>query len=196
MTETRKFNRPSWDWSGMEPDKPVTFTIMFDRNEKDDGVKQNEETGELREWHRMVCKVNGADHTVFSQNDQMYDDWMTLDLNHKGQEFTVTKKAVWNKETKKFKTIYEIQSEGTVLEKAKPEPPESTSPKSTLPSLGNHEKLSFEEVALPIWSTVWEYCFEGTEEPSLELRPQFRLEIVKACSTMVNTAVIQNGGKR
>jgi len=194
MTE-KKFNRPSWDWSGMEPEKPVTFTIVFDRNEKDDGAKTDEE-GEIREWHKMVCKVNGADHTVFSQNDQMYDDWMTLDLNHKGQEFSVIKEAVWNKITKRLKTKYVIQSEGTVLEKAKLELPENTLPNPTLTPLGNPEKLSFEEVALPIWATVWEYCFEGTEEPSPDLRPQFRLEIVKASSSMVNTAVIQNGGRK
>ncbi len=190
MPEAKKFNRPSWDWSAMEPDKPVTFTIVFDRNEKDDGETRDSETGEPRSWHKMVCKVNGADHTVFSQTDQMYDDWMTLDLNHKGQEFTVVKKAVWNKDTKKFKTTYEIRSEGTVLGKDKSESPEQKPKEPELPlPLKNGETNSFKEVFLGTVNEV--YSFLVGDLDSRDMNDDQRIKLkdrsVELSTTMVNT---------
>lgn len=204
MAEQKKFNRPSWDWAGMEPDKPVTFTIVFDRNEKDDGETRDGETGEPRSWHKMVCKVNGADHTVFSQTDQMYDDWMTLDLNHKGQEFTVTKKAVWNKDTKKFKTTYEIQAGGTVIGKPKTneplkpgsvqtkfepiEPPDYNEPLSPK----NGESKSFEDIFLGTVNPVLTFLQEDIKDEdsrsiTADQRTQLRIKAVELSTTMVNT---------
>lgn len=208
MTD-KKFNRPSWDWSAMEPDNPITFTIIFDRNEKDDGSRTDDE-GEIREWHKMVCKIGGEDHTVFSQNEQMYDNWMKLDLNHKGEEFTVTKKAIWNKDTKKFKTTYEIQSGGTVVGKPKtetteeppaPKPtPRATSEYNPTPQV-EKELNPFKEPARIVWGVVMDFIYEGIDldgeiTEAQERQIIQRTEIVRICPAMINTLVIQNGGRK
>lgn len=90
---------PLWQWQDMEEDVPVIFILQYDRNQRDEGVKQKED-GTLNEWHKCCCKVEEKIYTVFSPNKEVYDNWIDLKIGKKGDIFIATAKASLNKKNR------------------------------------------------------------------------------------------------
>jgi len=211
-------NRETWDWAGLEPNQPVTMTLLWDRNAtiikdgvgveiKDDG--ETEKEGKVFDWHRYPVRVEGQDWTMFTPCEEMHQALQTLNVDKKGNLFQVTKKIDgWNKETKKSYTYYELERDGTKFrtDQINGKPP--TTPqgqvekavKDTVKATDLKElhARAFNAVMDNILDYHQEWCpdiFENRETPEGQKKiAQLISSIIPHIGSMVNTLVIQNGG--
>jgi len=200
-------NRETWDWPSVEPNQPVTMTLLFNRTVKDDGEKESPDGN--YEWHRYPVHVEGQDWTMFTPCEEMHQALQTLGVAKKGDIFYVTKKIDgWNKETKKSHTYYELERDGTKLrtDQLNGKPPTTPQEQVEKAIKDTVKATDLKELHARAFNAVMDNILDYYEEWCPEMfenreSPQVQQGIAKLISdtlphigSMMNTLVIQNGG--